>query len=357
MNNKIAIIVFNLGGPDKLSAVKPFLFNLFNDKAIINLPQPLRFLLAKLISSRREKKAIKIYEQMGGKSPILEITEAQAHCLEKELSFYGDFKVFVAMRYAKPRAAQVVGEVVEYNPKKIILLPLYPQFSTATTASSFEEFERKISYKMPKVALQKICCYPLEPEFILSHAKLMKQVFLKSPTQNFAEMRILFSAHGLPQKLIDQGDPYVFHVEKTANNVIESFSNLIGIDQSLIDFKICYQSKVGPLSWTGPSLEHEIRRCALDKKNPLIVPIAFVSEHSETLVELDIDYKNLAQEIGIKHYLRVPALNADGHFIKALKDMCLNAAKSDAACFSGCKTKRICGAEYKKCGFNVVTQK
>lgn len=351
MNNKVAIILFNLGGPDKLSAIRGFLFNLFNDKAIINLPQPLRFLLAKLISARREKKAIKIYEKMGGKSPILEITQAQAHCLEKELSFYGDFKVFVAMRYADPRAAQVVHEVSEYNPKKIILLPLYPQFSTATTASSFEEFEHKVKYVMPKIALQKICCYPLAPEFIVSHAKLIKQVFLKSPNQNLNEIRFLFSAHGLPQKLIDQGDPYVFHVEKTTNSVTENFANLMGIDQRLLDFKVCYQSKVGPLQWTGPSLEHEIRRCALDKKIPLIVPISFVSEHSETLVELDIDYKNLADEIGLKHYLRVPALNADGHFIKALTDICLNAVRSDATCFSGCEAKRVCGAEHKKCGF------
>lgn len=356
ITQKTAIVLFNLGGPDKLQSVKPFLFNLFNDKAIISLPQPFRFLLAKFISARRHKKAMKIYEQIGGKSPLLEISNHQAHSLEKELSFVGNFKVFVAMRYWKPFAHEVARDVVNYGATRVILLPLYPQFSTATTQSSFDDFAREFSKAQNyhnNIFVQKICCYPLEPEFITSHAKLINQTLLKLYRKKFDEFRFLFSAHGLPQKLIDQGDPYVMQIEKTSELVIENLAKLLPCAKENLDFKVCYQSKVGPLEWTGPNLEHEIRKCALDKKIPVVVPISFVSEHSETLVELDIDYKNFATQIGLQHYLRVPALNMDGHYIRALKEICLNAASSNENVFSGCNAHRICDAKFKKCGFKL----
>ncbi len=358
---KIAIVLFNLGGPDKLSSVKPFLFNLFNDKAIINLPQPLRFFLAKFISSRREKKAQKIYSQIGGKSPLLEITEAQAHTLEKELSFFGEFKVFVAMRYWHPMSQKVVADVLSHHPQKVILLPLYPQFSTSTTQSSFDDFSQKLAAACQKsgakIEVKKVCCYFKEPEFITAHAKLIEKTISKLYEKNLGDFRFLFSAHGLPQKLIDQGDPYVFQVEESTKKIVENLRTLLfsknkTAEQNNIDFKVCYQSKVGPLQWTGPSLDHEIRRVALDKKIPVIIPIAFVSEHSETLVELDIDYKNLAKTLGIENYLRVPALNIDGHFIASLTKICREVSQSDGDCFSGCKTKRNCDAKFKNCPNN-----
>ncbi len=383
-NNKTAVILFNLGGPDKKEAIKPFLFNLFNDKAIISLPQPFRFLLAKLISSKREKTAAEIYSNLGDKSPILEITQNQADELEKELSFHGDFKTFIAMRYWKPFAKEVVAKVKDYDPGQIILLPLYPQFSTATSESSVDEFiselekqglnvNRKISQSQQSglfgakkleitsdgaINLKTICCYPDQEDFILSHAKLIKNKILQKEFE-FDKLRILFSAHGLPQKIVDSGDPYVFQVKRTANLVQKKLEELLkkeGIfDQEFkngktIDSKVCFQSKVGPLKWTSPSLDHELNRLSLDKKQPIIVPIAFVSEHSETLVELDIEYKEMAEELGIENYTRVQALNSDGHFIKSLVNMTLQTSKNkEFGFFANGKCQRICDKKFKRC--------
>jgi ferrochelatase len=343
-SKKTAIVLFNLGGPDKLESVKPFLFNLFNDRAIIGLPQPFRFFLAKLISTRREKKAQNIYAQIGGKSPLLEITNEQAHALESELSFFGDFKVFVAMRYWHPFAKETIEKILEYQPSEIILLPLYPQFSSSTSDSSIKDFTSKFSDK--NVKIKTVCCYPNDEDFIHSHASLIKRTLTKIGDKTAAEFRLLFSAHGLPQKLIDAGDPYVFQVEKSTKAIIEQLEK----NSEKLDFSICYQSKVGPLQWTSPSLEFEIKRCALDKKIPVIVPIAFVSDHSETLVELDIDYKNLAADLGIENYLRVPSLNLDGSFIKSLAGICKKLADENKnEIFCGKNPQRICPKNFGFC--------
>jgi protoporphyrin/coproporphyrin ferrochelatase len=353
LNKKTAIILFNLGGPDSPKAVKPFLFNLFNDRAIISLPQPFRFLLAKLISSRREKKAQTIYAHIGGKSPLLELTQQQAYSLEKELSFFGNFKVFIAMRYWKPFADETALEVNKYDPDQLILLPLYPQFSSATTESSISDFVEKFALKRKKsdkeLKTKIICCYPKEPDFIRSHSLLIKQTILKH-NADFAKFRFLFSAHGLPQKLINDGDPYVFQVEETTKKIVKNLAEILSIKEEEINFKVCYQSKVGPLKWTSPSLEQEIKRVALDKKIPVIIPVAFVSDHSETLVELDIEYKEMAEKLEIKNYLRVPALNADGYFIKSLATICQNVyLNNDFSVFSGGEPIRICPKKMKMC--------
>jgi ferrochelatase len=353
-NKKTAVVLFNLGGPDKLEAVKPFLFRLFNDKAIINLPQPLRFLLAKFISGRREKKAQEIYKKIGGKSPIYELTALQAHELEKELSFFGEFKVFIAMRYSKPFAEAALEEVIKYQPENLILLPLYPQFSSSTSGSSIEEFGNLITKNIKRfeqeVAMKIICCYPEEPEFIKSHAILIKQTLMQNANQKITDFRLLFSAHGLPQKIINKGDPYVFQIKKTTDKIMTLLSEILPKIEEEIDFHICYQSKVGPLEWTSPSLEHELKRAAIDKKIPVIIPISFVSDHSETLVELDIDYKNLAKDLGIPLYLRVPALNVESHFIKSLANICKTTANNqEALFFSGTQNIRICPKSSKLC--------
>jgi ferrochelatase len=361
-DKKTAVILFNLGGPDRLESVQNFLFNLFNDKAIIAFPQPLRFFLAKFIASRRAKKAQKIYAQMGGKSPLLEISQAQAHAIERELSFSGNFKVFVVMRYWHPRAKEVVKKILEYGPDQTILLPLYPQFSSTTTGSSIKEFIQNFSAKLrnfeKKIITKIICCYPTEPEFIKSHSLLLKQTLMKIYDGDLKKFRFLFSAHGLPMKVINAGDPYVFQVEKTANKIVKNFSELLALSEKKsaeeiaqeIDFHICYQSKVGPLAWTAPSLEQEISRAALDKKIPVIVPISFVSDHSETLVELDIDYKKMAQSLGVKNYLRVPSLNLDGHFIKGLVEICKSVnSQSEQKFFSAREAIRICPKKFTLC--------
>jgi ferrochelatase len=340
---KTAVILFNLGGPDNLKSVKGFLFNLFNDKAIIGLPQPFRFLLAKLISSRRDKKAQAIYAQIGGKSPILETTNSQAEALEKELSYFGNYKTFVAMRYWHPFSKDVVKKVKEYQPDEIIFLPLYPQFSTTTTASSFEDFYKKLKNNKVAGKLKYICCYPTNPQFISAHCRLIKQAIIKTTSAGFDNFRILFSAHGLPQKIIDAGDPYCFQVKASVDGIVKE----LAIKD--LDHKICYQSKVGPLEWTKPSLEFEISRAALDKKAIIIVPIAFVSDHSETLVELDIEYREIAHHKKIPFYYRVPALNVDGYFIKSLVDICKRTSEVEFGCNGGDFGSRICPKNFTKC--------
>ncbi|NBX53027.1 MAG: ferrochelatase [Proteobacteria bacterium] len=351
-NHKTAVILFNLGGPDKLSSVKPFLFNLFNDKAIISIPQPFRFLLAKLISSKREEKAQNIYQKIGGKSPLLDITLSQADSLERELSFNGNFKVFTVMRYWHPFAHEVVKKVHNYQPDEIILLPLYPQYSSTTSASSIKDFGD--NFMSNKIPIKIVCCYPNQDDFIKSHCQNILKSLQKIKPENHSNIRILFSAHGLPQKVIDKGDPYVFQVENSVKNIIDNLAIMIKkidtLNISKIDHQICYQSKVGPLKWTSPSLEQEIRKVALDKKIPVIVPIAFISDHSETLVELDIEYKELAEQIGIQEYHRVNALNIDRNFINALSKIVLATSKNrDSAIFCGENPARICPKNFKLC--------
>jgi ferrochelatase len=313
---KTAIVLFNLGGPDKLNAVQPFLFNLFNDPAIIALPQPLRWLVAKLISKRRLLKAQGIYEQMGGGSTILPETMAQRQALEEALKPYGQFKVFVSMRYWHPMSAQVVEEVKNYDPDNIILLPLYPQFSTTTTASSFKNWllaAKKAGLNKPT---KKICCYFQDEAFINAYAQLTFEHYEQA--KQYGAPRILFSAHGIPLNRIAKGDPYQWQVEQSVKELVKRLA------LENLDYRICYQSRVGPLKWLSPSVEEEIRKAALVRVPIVLVPISFVSEHSETLVELDREYKKLVEDLGHQHYFRVPTVRTDKEFIRCLKDLCLN---------------------------------
>jgi ferrochelatase len=336
-NRKTAIVLFNLGGPDSLSAVQPFLFNLFNDPAIIGLPKMLRQPLASFISRRREEKAQAIYEEMGGKSPILENTEAQAHALASSLAGHGSVKVFVAMRYWNPRAEAAVKQVKEFAPDHIILLPLYPQFSTTTTGSSFAEWDSVAAQQKLTVSTTKICCYPTHEEFIKAHVQLIRTYYQEA--QQFSRPRILFSAHGLPEKVIRKGDPYQLQIEASTQAVIRA----LGVKD--VDYVNCYQSRVGPMKWIGPATSDELLRAGYEHVPVVLVPISFVSEHSETLVELDIEYAELAHENGVDHYYRVPTLSTHAHFIAALSDMCLKATTERAIC---CGSKPGCGVQ-KKC--------
>lgn len=306
---KKAVILLNLGGPDKLESVKPFLFNLFNDKAIIGLPNPFRRWLAGFISSKREKTAQEIYSHIGGKSPLLELTQDQAKALEDEL---GDgWKVFICMRYWHPVSDEVAEQVAKFDPEEIILLPLYPQYSTTTTDSSFADWYQAAERHNVSAKTREICCYPTEKNFITAHAEMLKEYLKKAPNA-----RVLFSAHGLPEKIVKKGDPYPELVEATSAHVAEK----IGLPKE--QYVVCYQSKVGPLPWLKPNTEDEIKRAGEDGVDVVLVPIAFVSEHSETLVELDIEFKEYADEAGVKNYLRVPALGTNKNFIKGLAKLC-----------------------------------
>lgn len=336
---KTAVVLFNLGGPDSPKAVKPFLFKLFSDPAIINLPQPLRWLVAKLISCMRAGKARGIYQQMGGKSPILDLTLQQAAALEEKLKRRGEYKTFVSMRYWHPMSDIVAKNVKNYAPDQIILLPLYPQFSTTTTGSSFADWEKSAAKAGLNVPTSRICCYPADLGFVASHVRLIKDSYWKASDEG--KPRVLFSAHGLPEKTIAAGDPYQWQVEKTVAAIIQ----ILAIDE--LDSVTCYQSRVGPMKWIGPSTEDEIRRAGADKVPVVIVPVAFVSEHSETLVELDVEYRHLANEAGVPSYWRVPALATEPLFIETLADLCLKADKGNAT--TSFDKVRFCTRGFEKC--------
>jgi ferrochelatase len=333
---KRAVVLFNLGGPDAPQSVQPFLFNLFNDKAIIGLPQPLRWLVAKLISTRRAPVAQEIYENLGGKSPLLELTQAQARDLEVSLSAASpgdDFKVVIAMRYWHPFSGEAAAQLEAFGPDEITLLPLYPQFSTTTTGSSALEWAKAAKDAGLTAPTRTVCCYPMQDDFITAHAEMLK------PYVTDGGARVLFSAHGLPKRVVERGDPYQWQVEQTVAATVQA------LDVPGLDYVTCYQSRVGPLEWIGPSTDDEIERAGRDGKPLVVVPIAFVSEHSETLVELDIEYGELAEKAGVPDYKRVPALGTHPSYVAALTSAVLGAV-GGVAPNTG---KRICPKGFSQC--------
>ena len=302
---KTAIILFNLGGPDSLSAVKPFLFNLFFDRAIIDLPLIPRWLLAKRIAAKRAPIAREIYAKIDGKSPLLEQTEAQAEALENRLG--PNFKTFIAMRYWHPMTDQAVQEVKEWEPDQIILLPLYPHYSVATTGSSFACWHREAKRLGLQVPTKFVHSYPHLAGWIEAYSSLIQHHRYK-----LDQPRILFSAHGLPQVLIDKGDPYQRQIEQSVKLIVDH------LHLAAADWALCYQSRVGKQVWIGPPIDEELQRAADDGRAVLVVPISFVSEHSETLVELDMEYAHVAAQLGVPGYGRVPTVQCHPDFINGL---------------------------------------
>ncbi len=337
---KKAIILFNLGGPDKLENVKPFLFNLFNDPAILDLPSFIRYPLAKLISNRRTPTAEKIYKELGGSSPILKLTKEQSNALELKLNNRDDFseyKCFVVMRCWHPRAEVVINDVKNYDPDEVILIPLYPQYSAATSGSSIKEWKDVCKKNNFKTKTTTICCYPTDNNFITAHKnEILKKI------NDLKNYKLIFSAHGLPEKNIKNGDPYQWQIEQSVNKIIKT------LNIKNLDWTLSYQSRVGPLKWIGPSTEEIIIKNSKLKKHIVLVPIAFVSEHSETLVELDIEYKELAVKNGCKDYSRVPALGTNKDFIKAIADLIV---KKEYYNLNGelSPPKTQCPKQFKKC--------
>ena len=311
---KRAVVLFNLGGPDSLDTVRPFLFNLFNDPAILALPNPLRWALARLISRRRAKAARAIYELIGGKSPLLELTQAQADALQGALAGNdGETRVFIAMRYWHPMTEATVQAVREFGAAEVLLLPLYPQFSTTTTRSSLDEWHRCARAAGLYVPTYAICCYPAETGLIAAQARLLRESLAEHTSGE--PVRVLFSAHGLPEKIVARGDPYPNQITITAKAIAAE----AGLADA--DWMICYQSRVGRLKWIGPSLDEALEDAARQGAGVAVLPIAFVSEHSETLVELDIEYRGMAERLGIKNYRRVLAVGTEPMFIAGLADL------------------------------------
>jgi ferrochelatase len=307
---KIAIILFNLGGPDSPEAIQPFLRNLFNDPAILRLPSLLRYPLAGFLAGRRDLKARDIYARIGGGSPIVGQTEAQARALEERLGLEHEWRGQVCMRYWHPLTEAVVRSVKCFQPDRIVLLPLYPQFSTTTTGSSLKAWRAAATAARLKVPTQTVCCYPDEEGFISASVELLKQGLREAGN---LPRRVLFSAHGLPERVIKAGDPYQSQVERTARAIVDRIGELD-------DWSVCYQSRVGPLKWIGPTTEAEITRAGSEGKAVVLYPLSFVSEHSETLVELDIDYRHLAEKNAVPTYVRTPTVSTHPAFIAGLAD-------------------------------------
>jgi ferrochelatase len=326
VKRRLAVVLFNLGGPDSLKAVRPFLFNLFRDPAIIGLPAPLRYPLAALIAARRNREASANYAHMGGRSPLVPETEAQAEALSADLAKIlpdTETRVFMAMRYWRPFTEDAAREVEAFAPDEVVLLPLYPQFSTTTTGSSLKAWRK--AYRGPG-RVRAVCCYPTLQGVVRAHAGHIRAAYEAAGRPE--PVRLLFSAHGLPEKVIDRGDPYQVQIEACA-------AAIAGELGQGWDWEVCYQSRVGPMKWIGPSTPEAIEAAVRDGKGVVIVPIAFVSEHVETLVELDRDYAELGRRLGCKAYVRAPALGVERQFIAGLAGLVVKTLRRDAALAPG----------------------
>lgn len=343
---RVAIVLFNLGGPDRPEAIAPFLRNLFRDPAILRLPFFLRLPLARLIADRRVKPAHEIYARLGGRSPLLDLTQAQARALEAALPDI-DARCFIAMRYWHPFSGETARAVKAFAPDRVLLLPLYPQFSTTTTGSSLNAW-REASARAGLVAeVTTLCCYPDHADYVAAATTELRATWQEArDALGATPLRLLFSAHGLPEAIVRSGDPYAWQIARTAESILRVW----GTDAP-DDWTICYQSRATPQKWLEPSTEQEIARAARDKVGVVVMPIAFVSDHSETLVELDIEYRELAKRLRVPGYFRAPAQNDDLGFIAALADLVRRMLASGPGLCSQ-QGSRLCPGECGGCPFS-----
>ena len=313
---KTGVLLLNLGGPARPTDIKPFLINLFSDRGIIRLgPRLLQPLLARLIAARRAPKSTANYALIGGGSPILQRTKEQAQALEKLLAQEGDFLVRPCMRYWHPFAPEVLMDLIQHGVEKLILLPLYPHYSVATTGSSFIDVERALSQCGKELPSTIIRSWPTQTEYIRALAARITEGMAYFAGE---KVQLLYSAHSLPVKFIEDGDPYVTELQQT----ISTLEALTGIQGEL-----CYQSRSGPVAWLKPSTPETIASCAArGVKNLLILPLSFVSDHVETLVEIDMEYKKIALDLGMR-CRSTRALNDDPLFIQGLARLVLAAAQ------------------------------
>lgn len=345
---KIAVILFNLGGPDSKESIEPFLLNFFTDPNIIRLPYPLRRFIAEKIAKKRSKKEAGFsYGELGDKSPLLDNSRAQGAALEQNLNVAQDgktYKTFICMRYWHPMAPEVAQAVKDWQPDHIVLLPLYPQYSTTTTRSSFQEWDSAcddIDLLVPTAA---VCCYPWEPGFIRASADNVAKTYAYALAEFGQAPRVLFSAHGVPVSVIKDGDPYQWQCQQTAADIAAA------TDIKNLDWQICYQSRVGPMAWIAPSTEDALRQAAVDNVPVIILPHAFTQEHVETLVEIEIEYRHLAHEIGVPGFMRVPVVGVHDAFIDGLANIVRREGyRTWLAPDTG---KRLCPNEFCRCPMN-----
>jgi ferrochelatase len=316
-NSRAAVVLLQLGGPDSLEAVEPFLYNLFCDPDIIDLPLAFLFRksLARMISRSRAPKVQEYYKYMGGKSPILPLTRRQASALATALQHLGSPTVAVAMRYWHPLTEAIVRDLQHRNVERVVLLPLFPQYSRSTTGSSINEWNRVAGRYGYAPAIHTIQEYCEHPSYIAAIVRNMTVALQRVPAVDRKKVHLVFSAHGTPMSLVRAGDPYQSQVIRTCNAVVRKGD--FGLPHYL-----CYQSKVGPQKWLEPSLLDTIDRLAAEHAtHVLVVPLAFVTDHSETLWEINHEVRLAAMRRGIKYYDMSPALNASPLFISALADL------------------------------------
>jgi protoporphyrin/coproporphyrin ferrochelatase len=311
MSAKTAVLLLQMGGPDSIEAVEPFLFNLFSDRDIIRIgPAFLQPLIARFIARRRAPKSEAFYAAIGGRSPIRELTELQARALEGALG--PEFRCFVAMRYWRPTTVEALAAVKREGISRILALSLYPHYSRATTGSSINELQRVLGEAGTGFDVSYIDRFYNHPLYLEALAMRIREGLAGFPDR--LGVHILFSVHSLPQSLIDGGDPYLDHILETVRLVMERFGD--------IDYHLAFQSRAGPVKWLEPSTEEMLKRLAAAGCGELlVVPLSFVSDHIETLYEIDIQYAEEARLLGIGHFRRAPALNDAPPFIECLADL------------------------------------
>lgn len=311
MSDKTAVLLLQMGGPDTLEAVEPFLRNLFSDRDIIRMgPAFLQPLIARRIARKRAPVVEQQYEKIGGRSPIRELTDAQAQSLEAVL---GDgFRCFAAMRYWRPSTVEALAAAKREGISRVIALPLYPHFSLATTGSSLNELKRVLAESGVPFEYSHVECFYDHPLYIGALADRIEETLAPLPGRH--SVRILFSAHSLPRSFIDAGDPYLFQVEETVRLVMERFTGM--------KYSLSFQSRSGPVKWLEPETGETIRELVSQGcTDLLVVPVSFVSDHIETLYEIDVLYAELARSLGIVNFRRVPSLNTSPTFIECLADL------------------------------------
>ncbi len=328
---RVGVLLLNLGGPDKLEDVQPFLYNLFSDPEIIRLPFSwLQKPLAWFISTRRSKTSQENYRKIGGGSPLRQITEAQGEALKAQLSqeLGGEANIYVGMRYWHPYTEEAIADIIADGISELVILPLYPQFSISTSGSSYRLLEKlwQENPKLEQIKYSVIASWYKQPGYLQAMAELIAQEL--DQLANPDEAHIFFSAHGVPKSYVEAGDPYQQEIEECTDLILQTLNRPN-------PHTLAYQSRVGPVEWLQPYTEDAIEDLAhKDVKNLVVVPISFVSEHIETLEEIDIEYREVAEEAGIENFRRVPALNVHPVFIQALANLTLDALKSPSISFA-----------------------
>lgn len=351
--NKIAVVLFNLGGPDSTAAIAPYLKNFFMDPLIVRAPLPVRFFLSRLIAYRRSRnEAGASYGALGGASPLLANSQAQAQALESVLNGDGhaEYRTFVCMRYWHPMSDEVVTAVKDYAPARIVLLPLYPQYSTTTTESSFRAWDAACARMGLSAPTARVCCYPRDNGFIVESARLVRAAYDKMRAEGHPAPRVLFSAHGLPENVIKAGDPYQWQCEDSARSI----ATAAGLNAG--DWVVCYQSRVGRLKWIGPSTDEEIRRAGAEKVPLLVYPHAFVNEHVETIVEIGEEYRHLAATCGVPAFTRVDTVGTGASFVNGLAAL-VRGLTQHTGTFSGAGAMRICPHSFGVCRFGADNER